>query len=140
MTKKISNSYSNRLREVYVFDKLSSIDDIKEVLVLLIKKGFKIDNIEVNELADYDEGSLVRGYDLSEINNISIDFANKTIQDYTLSGQYQNNDFFASINPSHNSMMIDYVNVHQKEIEEMMQELDEKQKQDNNINDNTYQL
>lgn len=101
-------NYSTGQRDMYDFDKLSSLDDLKKIAKMLIDNNFKIDKIVVREFDDYENGPLVMRYDLSGIDNIAKDYLGKTVQTYDITGKYNNSDFIASIVPRCNRLIIDY--------------------------------
>ena len=124
-------SHSTGQRDMYDFDKLSTLDDLKVIINKMLENNFEIDKIVVREFDDYENGPLVMRYDLANIDNITKDFDEKTIETYDLIGKYNNSEFIASMIPRVNRLIINYKNEHKDEIDKMMQELDEQEKKTN---------
>ena len=122
-----STNYSDRQRDMYDFDRLSTLADVKEVIATLLKSGFTIENIVVREFDDYENAPTVLGYDLSEIDNISKEFAGKAIDSYTLSGNHDDRSFFAKIVPDANRLIIDYSPRTKSEVLAMIKDLEEQE-------------
>ena len=128
---KYSQSYSDRIRDYYDFNELKSLEDVKRIIMFLKQKGYDIKKISVREFGDYEDSPLVKSYLIEKLDEILVDFNDKTIDNYQFKGSYNNNSFSAMISPSNNRLIIDYINEHKDEIDKMMQELDEQEKKTN---------
>ena len=88
------------------------------------QKGYDIKTVGAREFADYEESPLVKSYPIEKLDEILVDFNDKEVETYKFEGPYNNISFAAMISPSNNRLIIDYKN----EIDKMMQELDEQEK------------
>lgn len=133
--------YSTGQRDMYDFDQLSNLDDIKEIINMMIQKEFEINKIVVREFDDYENAPLIMRYNLPNIDDIVKDFEGKTIETYDLLGKYKGSDFTATIVPKVNRLIINYANEHKNEIDAMIKELDEQEKkslEEQKTNDNSF--
>ena len=128
---KYSQSYSDRIRDYYDFNELKSLEDVKRIIMFLKQKGYDIKKVSVREFGDYEDSPLVKSYLIEKLDEILVDFNDKTIDNYQFKGSFNNNSFSAMISPSNNRLIIDYINEHKNEIDKMMQELDEQEKKTN---------
>ena len=128
---KYSQSYSDRIRDYYDFNELKSLEDVKKIIMFLKQKGYDIKKVSVREFGDYEDSPLVKSYLIEKLDEILVDFNDKTIDNYQFKGSFNNNSFSAMISPSNNRLIIDYINEHKNEIDKMMQELDEQEKKTN---------
>ena len=128
---KYSQSYSDRIRDYYDFNELKSLEDVKKIIMFLKQKGYDIKKVSVREFGDYEDSPLVKSYLIEKLDEILVDFNDKTIDNYQFKGSFNNNSFSAMISPSNNRLIIDYINEHKNEIDMMMQELDEQEKKTN---------
>lgn len=133
-----SINYKDRQRDMYDFDKLSTLDDVKIIIAKFINSGYTIDNITVREMDDYENGPTVLGYDLKEIDKIEEDFKDMEIESYTIGGHREEQNFFAMIAPSQNRLIVDYSPRNKSEIMSMISEL-ENQENLNKTNSNNFQ-
>ena len=128
---KYSQSYSDRIRDYYDFNELKSLEDVKKIIMFLKQKGYDIKKVSVREFGDYEDSPLVKSYLIEKLDEILVDFNDKTIDNYQFKGSFNNNSFSAMISPSNNRLIIDYINEHKNEIDMMIQELDEQEKKTN---------
>ena len=133
---KIINSTSKKWEgnnlDYYDFDKLSSLDDVKEILQKLKKINFQLKNIYVSEFGDYEDAPMKRSYSKEQIDSISVDYSDKIIELYKLIGTIGDMRMVATIYPEINRLEVEYSPSNYSQLQEMISELDTKKNESMN--------
>ncbi len=118
-------NFPDRTAESYVIDKQFAFDDLKDFVNAFSKSTIIIERVVVREFGDYEDAPDVIRYRPSIIDEINDDFAGKRIESYDLICTKENRKILLCIDPDHRCMQIKYHPQDQKEIHEIIQELNE---------------
>ncbi len=95
IVEKTINNYGEKIRSLYDFDELHSLEDVKELIDIFLRFEFSVHKIVVREFDDWENEPLVMRYGLQKYKEVAVDFSGKTIETFDILGKYEDSDYVA---------------------------------------------